>query len=1551
LVDDAARSDYAWLAEVNPDRDGELPGSETNCVLTAIAVDMSLSSGETMTWQAPAEDLLPVTYLVNYQRDQLGLADNQSRLFRTGLGGVRAVMAAAPPHARAILLGPGKGSARFHAFNVVHDPRHGVLFPDGQAGGLVESPQTSIFVPLTAEIGDPEGAKVDPRDLTDDQAGVSATTGSTGEPGSAMVGAEGWDTGLLPDVYTFEFDPSQEMPRQTVEAAQRFGRDVARSAVARGLLGLPLPWLGYALYESGARVEGDDYRLIAFLLHLRLAFAQAVPVQLRLMATAGLLRPTADEIINAVRFVPAGDLIDPAGDPGRSQMRLRLANVSTPQWMETGRYPLGLLAEQWASGPRNQVRFREVLSSFQTGFDRLPVRLRSFDGGGPAGGVVAAYDVARFRREGAQGAVAAPDFLLFILSLHLDPGDGVDATTVETLRRITEEAAAQVNGRFLLPGHAQFALALLFTEPGDGVWRVEVPSDSDPASGSEPSVWPATLLREPGRVRAELLARLLRMLGVSEVGPDELVDGEIPQSDLLRIWALQELHEVPVNSYTVADPSEDWDRELEPAADPVTGNGLGAARPTEPVGLLPPSHDSAGGPTAPPPAQADIWWEGAMAAVMLRRWLRVAPGDRNVQMLDDEEHFRLHVAAVRAFMDWGQLRPYVGKAYTLVPSEAVRRFAQALTDPEPSKRPGVLARSEPFAAIPDGHRQVVFELTRGVDASVLAPRTVLFVPQFVTLGNGHDVGKDYHLWQMYADPEWVSRYLVPPAGSLSVGQVAMLRLLGRYDAPTRTRDALFTSVILAAQSEPIQTDEISKLAGMTPTGLRTWLTSLLDHSDHQTRQQVAQDRQVYDNFRRLLHTPHTAVRSDLFEAFFRVAPELLRIRLRVIMPDGHVQTDEQTAGPRDAPMLVLARTRTNHYMPALRHSAVAAYLAMHWLTTDISRPVPTTDSLVPKGQDQAVELARLPVADQASSVRDTLRRHRPYLTIGQHTNTLPPDLEPGTRIWLATQEGRTWAAWLASDRRYHRFDPHNGTVDQLDEAGFATWLGGLPDRPLTMVVARPTVGLPVSALDLRRAVAAMTSDGEAAGFGTATQTVADQVTMVQRFARMLYPPRWRGCSTVDAGLHDGGVRGDERRLIRSPGWEKVENGRRLERAVEDVSGTAFVLLFQDGRQGQALAVRATTDGLRWFDPQQPPQDWISKTRPAAVLEADSAWAVVLNAAGQIVRPDVAPKPLAPPGYRVFLTSSSDQPQHPELIYVTQVGWHLPSADQVSPRPGVATIVVAASPNLAPVALAGALAHVLTRVYRRAAAVPPLLVLVAGAHGDNPVLRLLADRLPVQAKVMGPLGDWAVGSDGAVLATHAASGFARFTADLTADRDPEVVQGYAVAAPGATAWRAAPRGTPAQRLADWVRSIVDTTAGESPVERMTQLHNAFYGGDVRADSVARYAVVTGAAWTPVQLSDVAWHVIQHGPGSTAFVYWPDASGRSLRISALRNEEGGIYRIELSDATVTPVRTADHGDVRVVLYDPAGRPQRPSTLLDAPRRAEVADGRPRPQPHPP
>jgi len=151
-------------------------------------------------------------------------------------------------------------------------------------------------------------------------------------------------------------------------------------------------------------------------------------------------------------------------------------------------------------------------------------------------------------RLGDASAATVQDVLVFRLSLHLHAFDGVAEQTVERLRYLAEQVVDDINGRqYLLPGREQFVLAVEFTGREEAAWQVEVPSVGDAASASDaPMVWPESLLHQPnderGRptVRAELLARLLRMLGAPEVDPNKLVGAsglEVPQRYLLPIWA------------------------------------------------------------------------------------------------------------------------------------------------------------------------------------------------------------------------------------------------------------------------------------------------------------------------------------------------------------------------------------------------------------------------------------------------------------------------------------------------------------------------------------------------------------------------------------------------------------------------------------------------------------------------------------------------------------------------------------------------------------------------------------------------------------------------------------------------------------------------------------------------------------------------------------------------------------------------------------------------------------------------------------------------------
>ncbi|MEU4339267.1 hypothetical protein AB0F59_32240, partial [Micromonospora lupini] len=167
--DDAAmRAAFPWLASVNPD------GSNSNCVLTAIASDMNAAEGGSVVWQAPSEDVRPEVELLNYQRQQLGLADEAPLpVYRADAASVRAVMLAARPGARGALLLRDRTGGVSHAFNVlrVEDDRDGVVFLDGQLGGVGRIPESwpgrsVIFLPLTEDVAWPVGLEmVDPAEL------------------------------------------------------------------------------------------------------------------------------------------------------------------------------------------------------------------------------------------------------------------------------------------------------------------------------------------------------------------------------------------------------------------------------------------------------------------------------------------------------------------------------------------------------------------------------------------------------------------------------------------------------------------------------------------------------------------------------------------------------------------------------------------------------------------------------------------------------------------------------------------------------------------------------------------------------------------------------------------------------------------------------------------------------------------------------------------------------------------------------------------------------------------------------------------------------------------------------------------------------------------------------------------------------------------------------------------------------------------------------------------------------------------------------------------
>ncbi|GAA4263661.1 hypothetical protein GCM10022255_110230 [Dactylosporangium darangshiense] len=157
-------SAYPWLRHVNPYLvSGGLDGGfSTNCVITAIATDLSLQEG--VGHQAGAAEELPASALVSYQRQQLGLADDQPGVVLRvkDLDSVRAVLAAAEVGARGLVLVRGAASKIAHAFNVVRD-ESGVAFLDGQRGTVASLPEvvTALeFLPTTPGIGIPAGARL-----------------------------------------------------------------------------------------------------------------------------------------------------------------------------------------------------------------------------------------------------------------------------------------------------------------------------------------------------------------------------------------------------------------------------------------------------------------------------------------------------------------------------------------------------------------------------------------------------------------------------------------------------------------------------------------------------------------------------------------------------------------------------------------------------------------------------------------------------------------------------------------------------------------------------------------------------------------------------------------------------------------------------------------------------------------------------------------------------------------------------------------------------------------------------------------------------------------------------------------------------------------------------------------------------------------------------------------------------------------------------------------------------------------------------------------------
>jgi Papain fold toxin 1, glutamine deamidase len=138
-----ARRYETWLDKVNPLR-GKGGEFATNCVLTAIAVDLALAEGE--GFQAGAAGLLEVSDLEGHAGGSLETKED----YRAVVAAVRA----AGPGARGIVSVRAEGDVHDHVISVVRDARGQVVFLDGQAGRLAVLPAAPAMVRLVLTAGE-----------------------------------------------------------------------------------------------------------------------------------------------------------------------------------------------------------------------------------------------------------------------------------------------------------------------------------------------------------------------------------------------------------------------------------------------------------------------------------------------------------------------------------------------------------------------------------------------------------------------------------------------------------------------------------------------------------------------------------------------------------------------------------------------------------------------------------------------------------------------------------------------------------------------------------------------------------------------------------------------------------------------------------------------------------------------------------------------------------------------------------------------------------------------------------------------------------------------------------------------------------------------------------------------------------------------------------------------------------------------------------------------------------------------------------------------------
>ncbi|WP_233559146.1 TcdA/TcdB catalytic glycosyltransferase domain-containing protein [Micromonospora radicis] len=253
---------FPWLGLINPRwREGGEFG--TNCVVAAIAADMTLADVDGYAYQAPSSGPTRATDLVAYANDRArGIAPDREPFGFIAVSdpeAVRLAMAVAPPWSRGI-LGSVDSDGRAHVINVVTldtpdpttDSGREVAFLDAQSGTRAQLPPAGVelyFLPLTDGI-EVDGAAVDGGVLADREAagaGFEAETLTSLEMPEHWSDEEIWGLGTLvqgdgvkivvdagPDGWIAEVvsEPAAVLPNETSKVSVAKALDAAYTALA-----------------------------------------------------------------------------------------------------------------------------------------------------------------------------------------------------------------------------------------------------------------------------------------------------------------------------------------------------------------------------------------------------------------------------------------------------------------------------------------------------------------------------------------------------------------------------------------------------------------------------------------------------------------------------------------------------------------------------------------------------------------------------------------------------------------------------------------------------------------------------------------------------------------------------------------------------------------------------------------------------------------------------------------------------------------------------------------------------------------------------------------------------------------------------------------------------------------------------------------------------------------------------------------------------------------------------------------------------------------------